>query len=43
LLFHERGTRRKSFHSLAAIMAGQHHDVEPISKTEEGPGNCKLS
>src|SRR6266550_502061 len=32
LLGHERGTRRTLLLSPAAILTGQHHDVEPISQ-----------
>src|SRR5437867_3455587 len=35
LLVHERGTRRKPFPTPATIITGKHHDLEPISKTEE--------
>ena len=36
LLVHEPGTRRKLFLSPALIITGQHHDLEPISKTGAG-------
>src|SRR5439155_19685917 len=35
LLVHERSTRRKPFPTPATIITGKHHDLEPISKTEE--------
>jgi len=45
LLVHEGNTRRKPFLLLAAIITGQHDDVEPISQDrgKDGPGNYSLS